>query len=168
MEYGGQATWDSRLIYSDRGAQCTANSWPELWRLTETKLSYSTAYHPQNQGVIERMNSVVSQKLRCLIHNSGNVRNWEILFPTVEMVINSLPNQSTGFSSFSLNCEHEPVTPIQLLRGNEEVKTESVASFIWRVTSDWELAKENLQRSVGLQQKYYDRKYRNIHYKVKI
>ena len=58
------------------------------------------------------------------------------------------------------------MTPIQLLKGNEEAKTESVASFIRRVTSDWNLAKENLQRSVGLQQKYYDRKHRDIHYNV--
>ena len=46
------------------------------------------------------------------------------------------------------------------------MKIESVASFICRVTSDWELAKENLQRSVGLQQKYYDRKHRDIYCKV--
>ena len=82
------------------------------------------------------------------------------------MVINSLPNQSTGFSPFFLSYGCEPVTPIQLLKDNEEAKTKSVASFIWRVTSDWNLAKENLQRSVGLQQKYYDRKHQDVHYNV--
>ena len=86
--------------------------------------------------------------------------------PTVEMVINSLPNQSTGFNPFFLNYGHKPVVPIHLMKGNEEIKIESVASFIQRVTSDWELAKENLQKSVGLQQKYYDRKHRDVHYKV--
>ena len=60
------------------------------------------------------------------------------------MVINSLPNQSTGFSPFFLSYGCEPVTPIQLLKDNEEAKTKSVASFIWRVTSNWNLAKENL------------------------
>ena len=53
--------------------------------------------------------------------------------------------------------------PIQLIRGDELTKTESVASFIQRVTSDWNLARENLQRSVGLQQKYYDQKHRDVH-----
>ena len=55
-----------RAIYSDRGPQFTANSWQELWRLTGTNLKYSSAYHPQTQGVVERMNAVVSQTLRCL------------------------------------------------------------------------------------------------------
>ena len=82
------------------------------------------------------------------------------------MVINSLPNQSTRFSPFYLNYGHETVTPIQLLKGDESSSTESVDSFIRRVTSDWKLARENLQRSVGLQQKYYDRRHRDVHYKV--
>ena len=39
-------------------------------------------------------------------------------------------------------------------------------SFIRRVTSDWKLASENLQRSVGLQQKYYDWKYRDVYHTI--
>ena len=35
-----------RVIYSDRGSQFVAGSWRELWRLTGTRLVYSTAYHP--------------------------------------------------------------------------------------------------------------------------
>ena len=101
-----------------------------------TKLGFSFAYHPQTQGVVERMNSIVSQTLRCLIHDSKNVKRWEILLPTVEMAINSSPNKSTGFSLFFLNYGHEPVTPMQLLKGDETASTESVASFVQRVTSD--------------------------------
>ena len=118
------------------------------------------------KGWSKRMNAMVSQKLRCLIHDTKKVKSWEIVLPTVEMAINSVPNQSTGFSPFFLNYGYEPVMPIQLLRGDESTKMESVASFIKRVTSDWNLARKNLQWSVGLQQKYYDQKYRDIHYNV--
>ena len=112
------------------------------------------------------MNAVVSQTLCCLIHDTKNVKRWEILLPTVEMVINSLPNQSTEFSLFFLNYGYEPVMPIQLLWGDESSKTENVASFIQRVTSDWNLARENMQRSVGLQQKYYDQRHWDVHYNI--
>ena len=47
-----------RAISLDRGSQFNANSWRELWRLTGTKLKFSSAYHPQTQGVVERMNAV--------------------------------------------------------------------------------------------------------------
>ena len=134
-----------RVIYSDRGSQFVGDSWRELWRLIGTRLAYSTAYHPQTQGVVERMNSVVSQTVRCLLYDRGNPKDWEKTLPIVELVINSLPNQSTGFSPFYLNYGYEPVTPIQLLKGDEEIKTESIGSFVRRITSDWELARENLK-----------------------
>ena len=155
-----------RVIYSDRGSQFTAESWRELWRLTGTRLAYSTAYHPQTQGVVERMNSVIEQCIRCTIHESGNIYDWEKILSTVELAINSLPNKSTGFSPFYLNYGYEPILPIQLIKGDEEIRTESIGSFVRRVTSDWELAKENLQRAVGLQQKYYNRKHRDVQFAV--
>ena len=155
-----------KVIYSDRGSQFVAGSWRELWRLTGTRLAYSTAYHPQTQGVVERMNSVVSQTVRCLLHDIGNPRDWEKTLPTVELVINSLPSQSTGFSPFYLNYGYEPVTPIQLLKGDEEIKTESIGSFVNRVKSDWELARQNLKKSVDLQAKYYNKKHRDIEFDV--
>ena len=105
-----------REIYSDRGSQFTATSWRELWRLTGIRLAFNTAYHPQTQGVVERMNSVVSQTVRCLLHDKGNPKNWDKMLPTVELVINSLPNQRTGFNPFYLNYGYEPVTPIQLVK----------------------------------------------------
>ena len=155
-----------RAIFPDRGPQFTVKSWQELWRLTGTRLGYSSTYHPQTQGVADRMNAVVSQTFRCLLHEMNKKKRWEICLPTVEMVINSMPNKSTGCSPFYLNYGHEPVMPIQLLHGNEKINTESVASFIQRVTSDWELARENLQNSAGLQQKYYDRRHRDVKCKV--
>ena len=90
----------------------------------------------------------------------------EILLTTIELVINSLPNQSTAVTPFFLNYGYEPMTPVQLLRGNKSVSTESVASFVQRVASDWKLARENLRRSVGLQQRIYDRKHKDVVYKV--
>ena len=82
----------------------------------------------------------------------------------MELVINSIPNQSTGFSPFYLNYGYEPVTPIQLLKGDEEVKTENIGSFVSRVKSDWERARENLKKLVDLQAKYYNKKHRDIEF----
>ena len=89
-----------------------------------------------------------------------------MLLPTMELVINSLPNSTTGFSPFYLNYGYEPITPIELIWGDELAKAETVASFIQRVASDWKLARENLDRSVHLQAKYYDKKHRDVGYKV--
>ena len=94
------------------------------------------------------------------------MRAWEILLPTVELVVNSLPNSSTGFSPFYLNYGYEPVVPIQLLKGDEVATTESVEVFIQRLSSDWKLARQNLDRSVRRQAKYYDAKHRDLGFRV--
>ena len=103
------------VLYSDRGTQFTSNFWKSLWDLTGTQLKFSIAYHPQTQGVVERMNSVVGQMLRCIIHENRD-SSWDSLLPTVEMTINSLPNSSTGYSPFFLNYGHHPVLPVELLK----------------------------------------------------
>ena len=77
-----------------------------------------------------------------------------------------LPNQSTGFSPFYLNYDYGPVTPVQLIKGDEEIKTESVGSFVRKITPDWELARENLKRLVDLQAKYYNKKHRDFEFNV--
>ena len=47
-------------IHTDRGAQFVGRWWYKIWTLLGTKLKYRMAYHPQNQGQVERMNAVIS------------------------------------------------------------------------------------------------------------
>ena len=121
-----------KILYSDRGTQFTSQFWKILWGLTGTQLQFGTAYHPQTQGIVERMNAVVGQMLRCTIGNEKG-KNWDYLLPSIEMTINSLPNSSTGYSSFFLNYGYHPTVPIELLKGNEEIRNEVVDNFVNRV-----------------------------------
>ena len=56
---------------------------------------------------------------------------WKDYLPTVEMVINSLPNRSTGYSPFFLMYGYHPVLPVELLKGDESTNVETVSKF-WR------------------------------------
>ena len=88
-----------QLIFPGRGTQFTSHFWQQLWKMTSTNLKFSNSYHPQTQGVVEKMNSIVSQTLRFLITEIG-IKYWEQLFSIVEMTINSSPNSSTGHTPF--------------------------------------------------------------------
>ena len=153
------------VLYSDRGTQFTSQFWKTLWGLTGTQLRYSTAYHPQTQGVVERMNAVIGQMLRCTLHEE-RAGNWDLLLPTVEMTINSLPNSSTGYSPFFLNYGYHPVMPVELLKGDEEVQIEAVENFVERVQNEWKQARKNLLHSVQTQQRYYNQRHRAVEYAV--
>ena len=65
------------------------------------------------------MNAVVSQTLRCLMSDVTDLSEWKDYLPTVEMVINSLPNRSTGYSPFYLMYGYHPVLPVELVKGDE-------------------------------------------------
>jgi hypothetical protein len=51
-------------IISDRDIKFTSNFWKYLFVGIETKLIFSTSYHPQTDGKIERVNQVLEDMLR--------------------------------------------------------------------------------------------------------
>ena len=149
---GGKAAWlywqqvvrlhgVPRAIHTDRGAQFIGRWWREIWALLGTKLRFGTAYHPQSQGQVERMNAIVSQMLRCLITDVPNLGRWREYLPTIEMVINSLPNRSTGYSPFFLMYGYHPVLPVELLKGDESTNVETLSKFLERTQEVWHLAR---------------------------
>ena len=155
-----------RAIHTDRGAQFVGRWWREIWTLLGTKLRYGTAYHPQSQGQVERMNAVVSQTLRCLMSDVSDLTSWTTWLPTVEMVVNSLPNRSTGYTPFYLMYGHHPVLPIELLRGDETTNVETVSKFLTRTQEVWRSARAQMEKAVVAQKQYYDKKHRDVQFAV--
>ncbi|WVZ89435.1 hypothetical protein U9M48_035844 [Paspalum notatum var. saurae] len=58
-----------KRIISDRRSQFTSRFWEQLHDSLDTKLRFSTAYHPQTDGQIEITNQILEDMLRaCAIH----------------------------------------------------------------------------------------------------
>ena len=56
------------LIISDRGPQFVAEFWNSLCTRIGTKVSLSTAFHPETDGQSENTNAVAEQYLRCFVN----------------------------------------------------------------------------------------------------
>ena len=50
-----------RVICTDGGAQFVSKFWRYLWGLLGTSFRYGHAFHPQVQGIVERMNAVIKK-----------------------------------------------------------------------------------------------------------
>jgi hypothetical protein len=53
-----------KKIVSDRGTQSTSKFWERLHESMDTKLNFSSVYHPQTDGQTERVNQVHEDMLR--------------------------------------------------------------------------------------------------------
>ena len=62
-------------IVSDRDKVFTSTVWTELFKMEGVQLKYSTAYHPQIDGQMERVNQCLEMYLRCAVSQSP--RQWK-------------------------------------------------------------------------------------------
>jgi hypothetical protein len=68
-----------KKIISDRGSQFTSRFWEQLHDSLDTKLRFSTAYHPQTDGQTERTNQVLENMLRACAIQYGS--SWDKCLP---------------------------------------------------------------------------------------
>lgn len=69
-------------IISDRDKIFTSVLWKELFKLTNTELQMSTAYHPQTDGQTECVNQCLEGYLRCFINSCPT--KWKDWLPLAE------------------------------------------------------------------------------------
>jgi hypothetical protein len=103
-----------KVIISDRDAKFTSLFWTNLFDQFGTKLSMSTAYHPQTDGQSERMVRTLKEMLRHYISHSQT--DWVDRLPTLEFSYNNSLHTSTNFTPFEVDLGWHPATPHTILR----------------------------------------------------
>ena len=91
---------------------------------------------------------------------------WKDFLPTVKMVVNSLPNRSTGYSPFFLMYRYHPLLPVELLKGDESTNVETLSNFLERTQEVWRLARVQMEKAVAAQKTYYDRKHKDEQFSI--
>jgi hypothetical protein len=85
---------------SDRGTQFSSQFWERLHETLDTQLRFSSAYHPQTDGPIERVNQILEDMLRaCALHYG---RTWDKSLPYAEFSYNNSYQESLRMTSFEM------------------------------------------------------------------
>jgi hypothetical protein len=90
----------SKEIMPDRDTKFTSNFWKSLMVGLETKLLFSTAYHPQTDGQTKRVNQILEDMLR--MHVMHQPKKWEDYLPLVEFAHNNGYQESLKMSPFEV------------------------------------------------------------------
>ncbi|KAJ9566128.1 hypothetical protein OSB04_002094 [Centaurea solstitialis] len=100
-------------IMSDRDTRFLSHFWRSLWNMVNTKLNFSSAYHPQTDGQTEVVNRSLGNLLRCLV--GDHVKAWDQKLCQAEFAHNHAVNRSTGFSPFQVVYSVQPRGPLDLM-----------------------------------------------------
>ncbi|MBW0590666.1 hypothetical protein O181_130381 [Austropuccinia psidii MF-1] len=81
-----------KIIISDRDPKIKSEFWTNLYEILGTKLAFSTAYHPQRDGLAERMIQTMKDIFRrfCAYgmeykDHEGYTHDWVTLLPAVQL-----------------------------------------------------------------------------------
>jgi predicted glycosyl hydrolase (DUF1957 family) len=92
------STWSTKKIVSDRVTQFTSRFWKRLHESMDTKLNFSSAYHPRTDGRKERTNQVLEDMLRACTLKYG--KSWDKSLPYAEFSKNNSYQASLKMASF--------------------------------------------------------------------
>ena len=141
-------------VVLDRGLQFVAEFTKEVYRLLGIKLAATTAYHPQGDGQMERVNQELEQFLRLFINQQQD--DWDDLLPFVEFQYNNHVHSATQNIPFLLDTGRLPQMGFE--PGQPRSRLETVNEFKERMTDALTEAKAALLKSKDEMAKYYDRR----------
>ncbi|MBW0543906.1 hypothetical protein O181_083621 [Austropuccinia psidii MF-1] len=110
-------------IISDRDPKFTSELWTNLHNLFGTRLSFSTAYHPQTDGLAERMIQTLEDMIRVFCpyglefkYSDGFTLDWCTLIPALELAYKTSIHSSTGKTPAMLEKGWNPRLPYDTLK----------------------------------------------------
>ncbi|WVZ97800.1 LOW QUALITY PROTEIN: hypothetical protein U9M48_043312 [Paspalum notatum var. saurae] len=99
-----------KRIISDRGSQFTSRFWEQLHDSLDSKLRFSTAYHPQTDRQTERTNQILEDMLRACAIQYGT--SWDKSLPYAEFSYNNSYQASLKKSPFEALYGRRCRTPL--------------------------------------------------------
>ena len=112
-------------IVSDRDRVFMSTFWTEMFRMASTKLCYSSAYHPQNDGQSEAVNKCLETYLRCFI--GSKPKQWPKWLTWAEYWNNTNYHRAIRMTPLKALYGREP--PV-LIRGGRESTNDEVQGLM--------------------------------------
>ncbi|XP_070209718.1 uncharacterized protein [Littorina saxatilis] len=160
-------------VLTDRGTQFTGGVMAEAARLLSLEQHFTTPYHAQCNGLVERFNGTLKTMLRKLAQEKP--RTWDRYIPALLFAYREVPQESLGFSPFELLYGRQVRGPMAILRqawtdeeADEEVQTTAtyIVELRNRIEETCKLAQENLGRAAQRYARGFDRKARPRSFKI--
>lgn len=109
-------------LLTDQGSNFSSKLAQDVFRFLQIKKLWTTAYHPQTDGCVERFNRSLIKMLRAF--SLEHQDSWDLQLPLVTHAYNTAIHSVTGYSPYFLMFGREPPTSVDSL-----VKPPSLSSL---------------------------------------
>ncbi|UYV72260.1 K02A2.6-like [Cordylochernes scorpioides] len=153
-------------IITDRRTNFMSQIIKEINNLNGISHLKTTAYHPQTNGLTERLNKTLTDMLSMYVDVEQKI--WDEVLPFVTFAYNTAKKETTGFSPFFLVHGREAETTLDSLLPYHD--NDNVGDYVQHLITTAEetrhLAQLHLYRGQEKDRVYYDRKHRPVDYNV--
>ena len=108
------------VIHNDQGANLTSSVIQRLCLLLGMERTRTTAYHPQENGQVERFNRTLEAMLAKVVQS--NQRDWDTHLPKVLFAYHTAIHESTQFTPYHLPFGRSPMLPVDVMLGRQPSK----------------------------------------------
>src|SRR3990170_2605367 len=147
-------------ISSDRGGLFTSKFWESFQQAMGTHITWSSAYHPQSQGQVERVNQVLEDMLRACVISFG--KKWEESLPYAEFSYNNSYQASLKMAPFEVLYGRKCRTPLNWSETGE--RSLVGPDIIQQAEEQVRIVREHLKSAQSRQKSNYDRKHKEMVY----
>jgi hypothetical protein len=154
-----------RVLISDRDPRFVSRFWKSLFQICGTRLNVSTAYHPETDGLTERVNRTLEQILRAYVRYEQD--DWDQHLGRAEHCYNNSEQASTGLSPIKMLTGRDPCAPASFLNlATASSPSQSAEEFLRRVQNAVKIARDCMARAQDYQARYANRRRREEVFKV--
>src|SRR5258706_1776597 len=144
-------------IISDRGSAFISNFSRELAALLDIQLTPSTAYHPQTDRQMERVNQEIEAYLRVFVSHRQD--DWADWLPLTKLAYNNKVHVATHWTLFELDVGQHPCLGVEPMRTST---VEAADTFVRRLDHAQEEAKATLEWAADDMKRYYDQNHQAV------
>jgi transposase InsO family protein len=153
-----------KKLLTDRGANFTSVLIQETCKLLKIQKLQTSSYHPQANGLCERMHKLLIDMLSHFVRKDA--RNWDEYVPYAVMAYRAMPHCSTKYSPYYLVFGRDMRLPIEgdwrpstnLDETDQDCYEEHVRRLALRLHEANTVAGQNSKLSYQAAKQYYDRR----------
>ncbi|UYV73923.1 K02A2.6-like, partial [Cordylochernes scorpioides] len=125
---------------------------------------FTTAYHPQTNGLTERFNKTLGDMLS--MYTGVEQKDWDQVLPYVTFAYNTAKQEATGYTPFFLVHARKAETYIDAVLPYlpDEISDDYVGELVTRAEEARQLSRSRLLQSQAKDRRLYDQKHTPVYY----